>query len=1448
MYKLLLSISLCFTLLGTTCLTQAAPLNLPDTPIFLHKNAPPLALIILARDHKLYYEAYNDTSDLNGDGILDLRYKPRLTYANSTTIMDYYGYFDSHKCYQYTGTQFQPTGPTGTNKTCRGAWSGDFLNYLTTSRIDALRSVLYGGLRSTDSNDTTVLQRAHIPQDAHTWGKEYSSPAVDGYNISDYTPFANPAAGKQHLFANASLLIDDTQPRLRVLLNQTAHIADWVSIETPVSGNRLYHGATGTVVTPQDYFVKVKVCDKNIGLESNCALYPSGNYKPTGLLHQFGLNDKMKFGLLSGSYTKNLSGGVLRKNIGSFDDEINSKTGQFSDVNGIVKTINSLKTVGFSDTGGAYQYGDNCGWIRTRAIREGECRPWGNPIAEMMYEGLRYFAGKNAPTPAFNYSGGDDATLGLPQPAWKDPYNQKNNKYCAKPNFLVISDINPSYDSDQLPGVYSAFGSFANDLPGNFNASTLADTIWSQEIGGSKNIFIGQMGSDYDGAPTAKTATSLATLRGLTPDEPAKQGSYYAASAAYYGHENDISSRTDAQKISTYAIALSSPLPQITIPVNGKIISVLPFAKTVGNCGNGPQVDPDPTRGQFQPTNSLADFYVNYLTPSSGSFQVSFDDQEQGADFDMDALATYQYTVNNNGTVTIDVTVNKSAGCLIQHVGYTLSGTTADGIYLVTRDIPDPGHESEQDVDYFLDVPNIPGALPTHSSRTFSPSSSSNSSATSLNSPLWYAAKWGGFTDSNDNHLPDLKSEWDANNDNLPDNYFLVTNPATLNTQLTKALNNIINKDASITSVALGSNNLNTSTYLYQTTFNTLDWSSHLLAFSVASNGSINQNGSAMNGALWDAAQLIGTLEPSSRTVLSYNDSTKQGIALRWATLSDTQKNALNIDPETSLQDNKGSKRLDYLRGDTTQELQNGGTLQFRDRSNKLGDIIDSNVNFVSNQAFINPAHFTNTQSTEKVPYATYLQQKQNNTPMIYVGSNDGMLHGFHALTGVEMLAYVPNTVFPHLSQLTSGHYTHQYYVNGPVNVSDAFFSGKGQWRTVLVGGLNKGGRAIYALDISSPSSFNESAAKNIVLWEYTDPDLGFTYSSPSVVRLPNGQWAAVFGNGYNSTGKGEAILYIVNIETGALIRKINTGIGMTQDPSGKNRPNGLATPAVISANLNSISTHVYAGDLFGNLWKFDLSSKNTSDWDVAIKQGSNKLPLFVALDPKNNRQAITSRPTVGAVRNKLDTVQIYFGTGKYLEPADEADTSIQTFYAIEDVPSNTQSVVTRNNLLAQSIIGEQAAGTQTYRTVSTVRKKRTDRGWLLDLIYRNNPTGERIISTPILRGSNVIFTTLVPSSKPCEDNTSGWLMELNAQDGSRLYLTPFDVNNDGKFTQQDLINGAVTSGLKSQIGLIANPAVYTTASGTEKKYLSGSSGKVGTVLENVDSKETKRQSWLQLK
>ena len=273
----------------------------------------------------------------------------------------------------------------------------------------------------------------------------------------------------------------------------------------------------------------------------------------------------------------------------------------------------------------------------------------------------------------------------------------------------------------------------------------------------------------------------------------------------------------------------------------------------------------------------------------------------------------------------------------------------------------------------------------------------------------------------------------------------------------------------------------------------------------------------------------------------------------------------------------------------------------FRNRSGKLGDIINSDPHYVKNENF----GYNILPSDEGLSYSAFLLDKNDRTAMIYAGANDGMLHGFDAATGQEKLAYVPNAVWPNLPLLTNPAYTHKYFVDGSPTAWDAYWGTS--WKTVLVGSLGAGGKAVYALDVSNPNTFGNSN----VLWEFTHADMGYVMGNVTVARFADDNYWAVFGNGYASTS-GKAVLYMVRVDAPGTVKMIEVD----------NAGNGLSTPTLVDSDGDRIIDMIYAGDLKGNVWKFDVSGSNTSTWKSAYLQGSTSEPLFTAKDGS----AISSR------------------------------------------------------------------------------------------------------------------------------------------------------------------------------------------------------------------------------
>jgi type IV pilus assembly protein PilY1 len=1392
-------------------LTSSA-VTIPNTPLVTQISAKPMVMLVAGKDHKLFYEAYNDTADIDGDGYVDYKFKPKITY---------YGLFDSSLCYTDNGSGkgndglFTPDSTAGALGICPGKWSGNWLNYITTSRIDSMRKVLYGGYREVDTAGQTILRRSYIPQDAHSWAKEYTSPTADGYKISDYTPLSEPTTNKRHFFGNLTAngstncvvlkVCSDLPPLMSVVTNSTKRVWQWASKERPVLDTS--HGGTRS-----DYTVRMQVCTSSF--HSGCKLYGSG-YKPVGLLHEYGENDAMLFGMLTGSYDQNMSGGVLRKVVSSFKDEVNSDDGTFTDLATIVKTFDKLRIRDFNNdrTDRAYKGG----WRTTSAMPQGTFPDWGNPVGEMMYEATRYFAGKKAATGVFTTSSTKDAEVDLTRATWDDPYDTTASvakaPWCAKANFMTISDINPSFDSDQLPG--SSFNSFSGDLSG-LNVVTEANSITASETNATGLHFIGQSGAASDSAPTAKTVTSLGSIRGLAPEEPTKQGSYYSASVAYYAKRSDLRSDLEGkQSVDTFNVALASPLPRMEIKVGTNTVTLVPFAKSVG----GSSISN--TKGDFQPTNQIVDFYVEKIVNTGSEdadstvnggryyakFNINYEDVEQGADHDMDVIVEYEIKLNSDNTVQVTLTPTYEAGGIQHSIGYVISGTTKDGVYLVVQDV-------NAARSYFLNVPpgKNPGDCDTtpvpaecstlpnkdavaplakKSDITFTPSSTST--ATLLKDPLWYAAKWGGFNDKNNNNKPDLTSEWDSDGNGMPDTYFLVQNPLKLKEALKKAFDGIFNISSSASNVLANSTSISNSTRVFQARFNANKWSGDLLAYPVTDAGV----GTTPD---WQAQDSMPV--PASRQlfVRTTNDTT---TSFTWSSLP-TSDRAL-LDADATATDNSQDV-VDYLRGVRSKEIQNSGT--FRERINlatnvaPLGDIVHSSPFY------------------------------EKDSDMLFVGANDGMLHAFRASAvkdssgtvihkaGSEVFGFIPSEVLSRLKNLTSLGYTHEFFVDGDVVVSPK--STVTDNKNLLFAALGRGGKGLFGLNVTTPESFSGAD----FLWEYTptgdsaaitdgvldtstnaatDPDLGFMLGRPIYAKLKNDKAAVIVGNGYNSTN-GKAVLYIFILNNSGQVTEVKKLDTLAAGD------NGLAAPGVFAANADGRVDYIYAGDLRGNVWKFDVSSTNSADWKVDFTCTATACtPLFVAKDASNNLQPITAPMAIVKDEVVGDTHEgkrfVFFGSGAYFRAGDSADVAEQSWYGIIDdnaAITSRSSLKTRGVAVSGTFAGKPVRAFSAAVTGDMVGKK----GWYIDF---TSPAGERMVTESVywkLVRPALVASSIIPAvGDPCTPGGTGYVNVISPFSGAAIPVGILDVNDNKNFTD-DLLSGQLIGSIDLGVGMPSRPTL----------------------------------------
>jgi type IV pilus assembly protein PilY1 len=1423
--------------------------NMAQTPLLALKSAPGLVMLTMSRDHRLYYSAYNDVTDIDGDGAIDVGFKPNITY---------YGYFVSDRCYKYSATptpaRYVPVAIADPALGCSGQvaanrWHGNWLNWALTSRMDALRKVLYGGYRTVDAANSTVLEAANIPGDSHVWGKEFrptSRGGPDSYLIQNYTPLSAPTGtSTMHIFlvkseGDASTVYQNRQvPTLRVVQNVDAVIDRvwiWSSSERPIGGANGSFGynrpaarvvgglpgyqSGGTAYAASNFpaaftmSVRVEACvglGTPVAREAGCTGYPASpaaatSWKPTGVLHEYSKDDALKFGLITGSYQNHYSGGVVRKDISSFSDEVLTTTGVFTALNGIANGINKLTTYGYS---GDANYTYDCGFMFDRLRTQDPigttppCRMWGAPVAEMMFEGLRYFGGKQ-PTDAFitgvSAAASPDTRLGLPLVStWKNPYRTKANggsPICSRPVQMVIADPITSFDSDQLPG--SSFpislgngaalptGAGALNALGSLDVTTEADRIWTKEhlgtttittssgtstypagtmFGSSDRFFFGQTSlTNADGNPTGKAATTFATMRGHGPDETNTQGSYYAASVAKYGRERGVDvtdgisgGARQANKVDQISVALGSVVPRIefkyspSAAIGTKTISILPFSKSVGPAGNGIAT----TIGSFQPTGLITLVYFDKIYNTSPAnisatfnggrpymrFMASFSDMDQGGDNEADANNYYTVYVDATNQVVVQTDWYYQAGGIKQNMGYIISGTTKDGVYL------EVGDEANNPI-YYLDtlagqdpapaggrlIPNTT-SLPATAIRSFTFGGGGGATFVPKD-PLWYAAKYGGA------------GVFDINGD--PTNYFKITNPADLPTQMGKAFKGAaaLAAVASTSVVGAGQRSVG-ATAVYQANYDSLTWSSRIYAFAVATNGSVS------NTPTWEVSTKIPA--PASRANLYLG---RGGTTTPYA-LTSTGFSGLTTAEKTDF----GTTTYSYLLGDKSGEERKGGLFRNRgttagtEYGSVLGDIVNSDPQVISKKDY----GYTASDTT----YTTYLNSITSE--MLAVGSNDGFFHVFDAQPdatgGGELLGFMPQAARTNIKDLASRDYKHRNFVDGPIGLGHAKIAVPGDsttaWRTVAVVGGGDGVQTVFAVNVST-----KTFTANSILWEMNTTTLTASASThlnkfgnimgrPAIGKLRDGTWVAIFGNGYNSTA-GTSHLFVVKLSDGTIVRVIGTNA---------TTGNGLgAVEAVLKTTGNQDTIdYVYGADYQGHIWRFD---PNANTAGTLIYKTPNGRPITAEI--KVDAAPVSPLTTGGKM--------IYFGTGSYLSATDPATTSTQAFYGIYDnlvYALNTPAFAVEADLSAMTI-GATAGGDVRTTSVAATPTWYTvagKKGWKVDLTGANVQLGERVIAPPIrYKVAGVtdafIFTSVVPGTDDCEPGLDSWITGVNALTG----------------------------------------------------------------------------------
>jgi type IV pilus assembly protein PilY1 len=639
-------------------------------------------------------------------------------------------------------------------------------------------------------------------------------------------------------------------------------------------------------------------------------------------------------------------------------------------------------------------------------------------------------------------------------------------------------------------------------------------------------------------------------------------------------------------------------------------------------------------------------------------------------------------------------------------------------------------------------------------------------------------------------------------------NYYSAKNPADLKNGLSNFIQSVnaatSNAAAATTSnpnVASGDN------YVFKSTFRSVNWYGELARYTIdvtlgtlSSNADWSESGTAYANATAQTytTPLLDNLAFGSRSIYTYDpaNTTNTFVPFQWSSMTTAMQGLFKISTgaitslsqlcasgSTCLASSAqvdsttagsstgagGINLVNFLRGDRSNEGPDATTYYYQ-RTHVLGDIVDSQAVYVKTPLF----------SYTDSGYSTYKSNNASRQGMVYVGANDGMLHAFNATTGAEAWAYIPSMVLPNLYKLADKNYSanHSYFVNATPAQGDVYFGSA--WHTILVGGLGAGGRGFYALDVTTPSSPS-------VLWEFTydttkssgyttDADLGYSYGTPQITKLSDGTWVVLVSSGYNnvSPGSGHGVMWVLNAQTGAIIKKIDTGVGSsTATVTGCTVapcPSGLAkiTAYVTSGSTNNTAPLVYGGDLYGNLWRFNISSLSASGGTATVQL------LATLADASGNRQPVTSRAELGNING---SPIIYVGTGSYLGLSDVSNTNVQSIYAIKDPMTtstatggiygspraSTCTATTNTSCFVKQILTDTSGVRTAASSVSYSLNFNTMYGWFEDL----PESGERVNTDPDLQLGTLALTSNIPStSSACSIGGSSYINYLDYKTG----------------------------------------------------------------------------------
>jgi type IV pilus assembly protein PilY1 len=658
----------------------------------------------------------------------------------------------------------------------------------------------------------------------------------------------------------------------------------------------------------------------------------------------------------------------------------------------------------------------------------------------------------------------------------------------------------------------------------------------------------------------------------------------------------------------------------------------------------------------------------------------------------------------------------------------------------------------------------------------------------------WLAAKYGGFevplgfnpyaATNSTTTLP--QSSWYTNTDTLPnggttnlrpDNYFTGGQADRMVSGLTRAFAKIAAEAAAATSTAFAGASLNeamTGGATYAAGYDPKSWTGTLTGSSV----SYAADGTPTITQAWNARDKLNAMTASQRRIVTCCTATGAGLPFTAASLGAQALSSRTTSWNTSFANVTGvasasqsaSNYLDYLRGDRSREIANGGV--YRTRSTLLGDIVNAKLTVVA--APQSPYY-----DVTNPGYQAFRRTYSGRRTVVYAGANDGMLHAFDGslsgtTAGTELFAYIPSFVYRNgsdatvngLAALGNPSYEHRYFVDASPQVYDVDFlrvpgitpapaATASDWRSLLIGGLGKGGRGYYAIDVTSPTSWtDETAIAGKVLWEYTDATMGYSFGDARIVKTAKYGWTVVIPSGYGTPdGRGE--IHLVNPKTGALLEKITLPGGSAAAPL-----DVAHVTAFIPDLTDYTATALYTGDMQGNVWRIDISGT-----------GSYPTPLrFARLTDSTG----TAQPVTSPVRVMIDPNTgkryVMVGTGRLLADSDVLSSQTQSFYAFVDGTADQMYTTETLPSGASFPLGRSQMVNNTDLLTGIGSDPTPKMGWYVDL-GRDTTTNvaERITVAPTVHNGLVGVAINRPNGDACSPSGSSKVMAVRFADGKSV-------------------------------------------------------------------------------